>query len=171
MLLYLIRHADAVTFQEDPNRPLSLRGVDEAKRIADFFAKNGALKPAEIWHSPLHRARQTAQHLANGIAFTGTIREIEDITPEDEPELIIKKLDQSRALSAVAIVGHEPHLSAVATRLLFPSAKNEIFFEVNKAAVLAFEGQSDGPKFPLRWTSLWHVTPELLPVSAAGFKI
>ena len=171
MLLYLIRHADAVSFQEDPNRPLSLRGVDEARRVAEFFAKNGGLKPAEVWHSPLQRARETAQHIASGTNFRGPVREIDGIIPEDDPNVIIQRLEKSRGLPAVAVVGHEPHLSSVATRLLYPNADKEIFFEIAKCSVLAFEGQSDSPKIPLRWTNLWHIATALLPVTEAGFKV
>jgi phosphohistidine phosphatase len=164
MLLFLIRHADAVGFQEDPVRPLSLRGVDEARRLGEFFARNGAFAPAEIWHSPLQRARETAEIIHRETRLSCPVRETTGLIPEDDPALILARIAQVPQLKALALVGHDPHLSTLATLLLQEGAENEIFFEVSKGSVLAFEGQPAAPGRSAHWVNLWHVTPGLLPL-------
>ena len=86
MKLYLIRHAHAVTEQEDPARPLSLKGETDARHLAAWFRLNGALQPAQFWHSPLVRARATACLLAAGLGGYPLLVETTGLLPEDDPE-------------------------------------------------------------------------------------
>ena len=168
MLLYLVRHAHAVREEEDPARPLSPRGRDEAEKLAAFFRANGAFAPAQIWHSPLLRARQTAELLAAGLSFDGALVETPDLLPEDNPGELLARLEAYTSARTLAVVGHEPHLSALAT-LLVRGKKRPVAFDLKKGAVLALERTDERHKRTgePRWMVQWQITPALLPAKGA----
>jgi len=153
MELFLIRHAHAVDEEENPGRPLSDQGRKQVRTLAKFFAANGALRPAEIWHSSLLRSRETAGLLARGLGLRVPLIEMPGLEPEDQPAVTVRRL---KGLSeAVAIVGHEPHLGALAS-LLTGGRTAAPLFVVRKVAVIALEGSG------IRWQVRWHFSPELL---------
>lgn len=152
-MLYLIRHADAVDLHPDEARPLSDRGRAQVKALAKFLGNSGAFEAEEIWHSSLVRARETAELLVKGLQFPGVCREVDGLRPEDDPHEIARrvgKLDR-----AVALVGHEPFMSALAS-LLVTGKTYPIAFLMKKGAVLALE--RDETRYMVRW----HISPGLL---------
>ena len=50
MRLYLVQHGEARTEQEDPERPLTARGVADVRRVAGVAAAAG-ITAARIFHS------------------------------------------------------------------------------------------------------------------------
>lgn len=152
-MLYLIRHADAVDLHPDEARPLSERGREQVKALAKFLERTDAFSPEEIWHSPLVRARETAELLAKHLKFAGPLRETAGLRPEDDPREIARKL--AKLDHAVAVVGHEPHLSALAS-LLVAGATQPVAFVMKKGATLALERDET------RWLVRWHIAPGLL---------
>lgn len=116
MRLHLIRHAHAVSVEEDSLRPLSLRGRRQAKALAAFFRRNDWLQPTAIWHSPLARSHETATLLAVGLRFSGPLHEESGLEPEDDPRATLRRL--RKVHDGLVIVGHEPHLGLLATLLV-----------------------------------------------------
>lgn len=167
MLLYLVRHAHALKEEDDATRPLSPRGRDEVQRLVAFFCSNRCFTPTQLWHSPLLRSRQTAELLAAGLAFDGPVVEIPDLLPEDDPDEVMARLHAFTQARPLAIIGHEPHLGALATRLV-RGKKRPSCFAMKKASVLALERTDDVHKKTgePRWTVQWQVHPALLPVTA-----
>ncbi len=163
MNLFLIRHAHAVTTEENPGRPLSERGRADTQRIAAFFRTNGLLHPAQLWHSPLLRSRETAEALDQALLLDAVRVEIPGLLPEDDPEVLVQRLAEYPTSHDIALVGHEPHLSALATLLVRDKPK-PVIFHLRKGAVLALERtdavhkQSGLP----RWQVRWHFSPELI---------
>jgi phosphohistidine phosphatase len=153
MLLYLIRHAHALPAAEDAERPLSPKGRAQMRRLAKQLALGPAFQPGELWHSPLARSRQTARLLAKQLALAAPIHEIAGLEPEANPRPTATRVRVSR--HDVAIVGHEPHLSALATLLVTGEAA-PVIFKLKKSAVLALELTADA-----RWIVRWQLTPEL----------
>src|SRR5688572_19724910 len=92
MLLHLVRHAHAVTEEENPSRPLSPRGRGEAARLARFFVGNGCFKPTQLWHSPLLRSRETADELLKRLALDAVVVETSGLLPEDDPHELAERL-------------------------------------------------------------------------------
>lgn len=168
MKLHLIRHAHAVTEQEDPARPLSLRGETDARRIAAWFRLSGALQPTQIWHSPLARALATARLLAAGLGNDPLLVETPDLLPEDDPEDVATRLAEYPRTHDLALVGHEPHLSALAT-LLIRGRATPVAFKLRKGAILTLEPHTGTHKRDgrPRWSVRWHFSPELLPPPSA----
>jgi phosphohistidine phosphatase len=153
VLLYLIRHAHAVDHTEDPARPLSKRGRDQVRALAAFLGTAKGFAPAEIWHSPLVRSRETAERLAGHMKLAAELSLVPGLEPEDDPAEFVKRLQPT--LESVAVVGHEPYLSALAS-LLVRGASAPPVFVMKKCAALALEGEG---RF---WMVRWHVSPELL---------
>jgi phosphohistidine phosphatase len=161
--LYLIRHAHAVTAEENPERPLSTRGRGDLDRIAAFFRTNGLLRPAQIWHSPLARARETAMLVNSGLALDAVLVETPGLLPEDDPEEIVDRLAAYPAAQTLALAGHEPHLSTLAT-LLVRDKRKPVAFHLRKGAVIALERDEGVHKrsgHP-RWRVRWHFSPEMV---------
>jgi phosphohistidine phosphatase len=161
--LYLIRHAHATAAGEDSLRPLSDRGREECARLVAFFQRNGALRPAQLWHSPLVRALETARLLADGLKLDHALVETPGLLPEDDPAQIADRIGKSDTIDRLAIVGHEPHLSALAT-LLVRGKDHPAAFDLKKGAVLAFApaGGTHKKTGRPRWHLLWHIEPGLL---------
>jgi len=136
MLLYLIRHAEAADTAPDNARALTARGRHEVATLAHFLRRTKAFCPDEIRHSPLVRARETAQLLARDLDLKAPLRETAGLTPEDDPHTIVAAL--AGVTHAVALVGHEPHLGALAS-LLVTGTSDPVVFAMKKGAVLALE--------------------------------
>lgn len=164
MHVFLVRHAHAVTAEENPIRPLSTRGRADALRIAAFLRATATFRPAQYWHSPLARAAETARLLANAIdPDAAMLVETDDLLPEDDPEAMAHRLAEYPVTHDLALVGHEPHLSTLAT-VLVRDKTNPVLFGLRKGAIIALERTdrrhktSDLP----RWRVRWHLSPELL---------
>jgi phosphohistidine phosphatase len=153
MLIYLIRHADALDGVDDAARPLSVRGEQQLRVLADFLQRARTFVPDEVWHSPLVRARQTAELLAGYCDLITPLRLMPDLRPEDDPRAVARRLKVNTR--SVAVVGHEPHLSALAT-LLVVGKTEPVSFVMKKGAVLALERSAE------HWMARWHVSPGLL---------
>lgn len=167
MLLHLVRHAHAVAVEEDLSRPLSVRGRGEVDRLAVFFRGNGAFQPAQVWHSRLRRSRETANELVARLGLDVVMVEIPGLEPGDDAQQLADRLQlHPRDLGDIAIVGHEPHLSALAA-LLTTGKKRAAAFRLKKSDVLTLQlAEGVHKKSGLnRWRVRWHVTPELLPPS------
>lgn len=153
MDLFLIRHTHAEDTAPDDLRQLSKRGRQQARRLARFLRQSGGFTPEEIWHSPLVRAQETAALICLGTRLGVPLREVAGLRPDDDPRLIARRLAQESR--SVALVGHEPHLSALAS-LLVAGAPEPARFAMKKGAALALEGAGR------HWIARWLVHPELL---------
>jgi phosphohistidine phosphatase len=150
--LYLIRHAHAVDAADDFARPLSKKGREQVDALADFLRGRELFAPAQIWHSPLHRARETAERLAKRLELKCPVIESGGLLPEDDVRRLGVTLKES--CESLALVGHEPHLSALAS-LLVTGVSEPPAFVVKKCAVIALDRVVSG------WAVRWQISPEL----------
>jgi phosphohistidine phosphatase len=148
-MIFLMRHADAVSDEENPVRPLSRKGRDQVARVCAALAKVAAFKPTEIWHSPLARSRETAELLAKGLSLSAPLRLVPGISPDDDPLRIAAVLEA--AGNEVAVVGHEPHLGVLASLMVHGPDRPGIFYPFPKAAVMALTREGK------RWRPEWLV--------------
>jgi phosphohistidine phosphatase len=153
MQVYLIRHAHAVDAAEDSERPLSERGRNQVRTLAKFLKRSDALQTRELWHSPLARSRETAKLLTKCLGAHLKLMEVEGLEGGDDPAVVAERL-KTRGTS-LAIVGHEPHLGALAS-LLIAGVMEPSRVILKKSAVVALE-RTEG-----NWAVRWHVSPELL---------
>ncbi len=137
MLLWVIRHADAVrsTKLDDDARPLSALGMTQARRLARYF--HTRLQPTAIWSSPLVRARQTAETIAEAVP-SATLRIVEALAPGSSVREIIHEVDAAPP-SACVLVGHEPTMSALVSRLLSGDDSTHVRFAPSTTVLLEAE--------------------------------
>jgi phosphohistidine phosphatase len=116
--IYLVRHGDAVPEEEagsDRDRWLSGRGR-EAARILGRLLREQAIEIDAILASPLPRAAQTAELVAQSIDYLGIIQSLRCLEPSAHP-----RVAANAALGAghgVIVVGHEPSISTLGAFLL-----------------------------------------------------
>ena len=156
--VYLYRHAHAVTEEEDPARPLSEHGEQQVRAFADFLRIGGGLHVTRVWHSPLLRARQTADLLCDRLGIDGTRREIDGLLPFDDVRGVARRL--SGFGYPLLVVGHEPHLGRLAAALVCGNVDQELV-DFKKGGMLCLERESTKSRAIL-WRIRWYVTPSLL---------
>ena len=156
--LYLVRHAIAEErgpeYPDDTKRPVSVRGRRRMKAAARGFA---GLDPGVdmILTSPLVRAVQTAEILSRELA-DASLRVCPSLAPEHPPEAVAQDLGRASAKGAIALVGHEPDLGALAAWLI--GAKSALPFKKGGIARI------DVPRLPPTQdgTLVWMATPGML---------
>jgi phosphohistidine phosphatase len=160
MLAFLIRHAHALEADDDFSRALSSRGRGQVERLIRHFRASGGLQPQESWHSPLVRARETARLLADGLGWVGPRRETEALEPNGDPSAVLRLLEGSAV--DLALVGHEPLLSILATMMLRGPGL-PVAVRMGVADVLCAERAE--PRAEAAWVLRWHVGPGLLDLA------
>ncbi len=141
MELFLVRHAKAIARSFDipeEHRYLTPEGRSEFRDYAGKLAKKG-MAPGMIFSSPLIRAVQTAEILAEFLHFSGQLVVAAELAPGADREGLQRLLARHTGLESAAFVGHEPDLSRIGTEMLgIPGA-----FSLKKGAVLALSGELD----------------------------
>ena len=112
MLVFLVRHAHSDTGDPDNLRPLSARGRKEARALAEQLAAHST-PPRLVLSSPLLRARETAEAIAD--AVSAEVRIDERLAPGTTLEHLSDAV--ARADGAVAAVCHQPDCSEIALEL------------------------------------------------------
>ncbi len=153
MKLVIVRHGDAVDASEDPARPLSEAGNENAACLAAFLSPRVA-SIGEIWHSTKLRAQQTAEVIRTGALTQAAILSRDDMAPNDDPQRVIGMLN-SRTES-LCIVGHAPWVGVLSARLVTQRPVHDMWrFPTCGALCL----ESDRPN---HWWVQWFISPELL---------
>lgn len=124
MKIYLVRHGDAVPEEDagsDRDRWLSRRGRDAARVLGRLLREQGLAIEAPIETilcSPLPRAVQTAELLAEALDYIGEIQSLRCLEPAGQPQVSGPAVIERARLGSVLVVGHEPSLSALGAFLL-----------------------------------------------------
>jgi phosphohistidine phosphatase len=157
MKLLIVRHAAAVPRGTpgiaDDDRPLTPRGKAKFRAAARGLARI-ADRPDLLLTSPLPRAKATAEIAA--LAFKRVEPRMEPALAGDSVEGIVATLRKLPAAQTVAIVGHEPVLSALLAHFL--GARSErLPFKKGGAALVDLP---DGPGAAGRL--VWFLKPRIL---------
>lgn len=145
--LYLVRHADAVDAEAarggDETRALTARGNAQARLVASSLTLLRA-RLQRVLTSPKLRAVQTAEALRahGGPGATAPLETLEELARGDAMATV-RAVAAARgpAETRLALVGHEPHLSALADYLLtgdVGGARARV--QMRKAAVATLSG-------------------------------
>ena len=115
--LYLLRHAHAgdpgAWDGPDSERPLSQKGRRQAQRLGAFLAER-AFAPDAIVTSPMLRAKQTAEIVADALGIAVSVDE-RLAAPVDED--VVGALVEGTGGTSIMLVGHDPDLSDLAASL------------------------------------------------------
>lgn len=158
MKLLLVRHAAAVPRGmpgiPDDERPLTPKGRAKFSAAAKGLARI-ARRPDVLLTSPLPRARATAEIAAR--AFKRIEPTIEPALAHENLDGIVAALGAHPAGATVAIVGHEPTLSALLARLLGSAHGERLAFKKGGAALVDLpDGVSGGGVL------IWFLKPKVL---------
>jgi phosphohistidine phosphatase len=142
--LYLVRHAEAVERSgttPDASRHLTTKGRLAFRKIARRVRRAG-IAPGVIFTSPLLRAVQTAEILAERLKYQGDVFVAKELSPGFDLRALRFLIDKAGDPREVVFVGHEPDLGILAAMLLdVPGG-----FPLRKGAVLAMEEDGSARK-------------------------
>jgi len=152
MRVYLVQHGEAVSKEENQDRPLSEKGATDVRKVGDFLYQHARLLIPEILHSGKLRAAETADMLArclNAVYDAGP-----DLQPDDDPGLWFEHLAARN--KDVMLVGHLPHMERLASLLLCGDA-DRCVVTFRNAGVVCLERDEENA-----WHLNWVFTPDLL---------
>ena len=157
--VYLVRHAIAEQrgsdWPDDTQRPLTSRGAARFRQVVAGLAAMG-VSIDEILTSPLVRAQQTADLLAQGLTENPKIVALPALAPDGSLKALLDEITARADREALALVGHEPGIGALAARLTGGSVP----FAFKKGAICRIDFTR-----PVRVTEgrlSWFAPPRLL---------
>jgi phosphohistidine phosphatase len=100
-----------------------------------------------MWHSDRVRAIQTANILARTILFKGKMIQRNDLGPDDPVAPVIREIKKARG--DLMIVGHQPFLGKLASRLLTRKPSGEIV-KLSTSSIVAL-GSENGQNWAVEW--------------------
>jgi phosphohistidine phosphatase len=160
MKLYLIRHAiaanpDPQAWPDDGERPLTDKGIRRFRRAAEGLGRFA--DPADVViSSPYRRARETALILQVEAGWPAPIY-LDELTGADTASLL-SALQAHAAADAIALVGHEPHLSQLAGTLIARGGPAQVELKKGAAACIEVEALA----LDARGRLLWLLPPRAL---------
>jgi phosphohistidine phosphatase len=158
MNLMIIRHAIAVPHGTkgvaEDERPLTSEGRRKFERAAKGLAR-AARAPDVLLSSPLPRAWQTAEIAA--AAWGGPAPRKTPALADGDNDALAAALAKCAKDATVAVVGHEPHVSALLALLLGTKEDERLEFRKGGAALVELSGPlEDGGRL------VWYLPPRLL---------
>jgi phosphohistidine phosphatase len=114
MLLYLIRHGNALSNDIDSQRALSLQGQGEVKDLANLLLDKN-IEPQNIGHSGILRAEQTAKIIQEILNPRIPIAQVEGLRPESDPTNWADLLHTQN--QDLMLVGHMPFMGLMVEEL------------------------------------------------------
>ena len=153
MKLYLVQHGEAMTKDEDPERPLSPKGQKDVASMATFLQRAG-ISASRVMHSGKLRALQTAEILSAALAADAVPEIVDIINPNDTPGSFAWQMDAR--MDDTLVVGHLPFMAKLVTHLL-TSDGGEPLVDYRPGSIVCLEHEEDHV-----WHLAWMIRPELL---------
>jgi len=153
MRVYLMQHGKPLPKEENPERPLSVAGKKDVKKMCDFLQRCGS-KIDECVHSGKPRAGETAEIMVSGLNPKIKAKKISGLSPLDEVHEAVHYIKNSNR--DVMIVGHLPHLSKLSSILITGSESNPVV-KFQQGGVVCLERGEEGI-----WMIAWMLVPDLL---------
>lgn len=154
MRVYLVQHAEAMSEEQDPDRPLTDQGRQHAEWTADVAANLG-VELEQIRHSGKTRARQTAEIMGEALAPAGGVAAASGLGPLDDVKPVADELDG--AAQPVMLVGHLPFMERLAGQMLTGDAHQPVI-DFTNGGIVCLE------KMEGRWQAVWIVTPKIAEI-------
>jgi phosphohistidine phosphatase len=168
MNLYLLRHGIAAA-RDDPSndseseRPLTSKGIKRMRKAARGLRRLD-IPFAAILTSPLLRARQTGDIVAEVLGLESQLEEISGLAPESSVDHLLFGLTRFQDREHLLLVGHEPLLSDTAAFLLAGKNGAGLAIELKKGALCHIE--IDGLPSSTPGTLHWLLAPKQLRLLA-----
>ena len=143
--------------EADSKRPLTPEGAALIQAEGHALAKLG-LQPDAILHSPLVRARQTANHIATALNALDRLAECQPLQPGFDFNRLRYLLKENAQRESLFLVGHMPDMADVVRAL----TKAEVKFSEGTIAHLQVAKLDESPTGVL----FWLATAEMLAALA-----
>jgi phosphohistidine phosphatase len=144
MDLFLMRHATAEArerYSDDFQRPLTAEGRHNHQLVARLLVP--LLQPVHhILSSPLVRARQTADIVAEAVQFSGQVHETPVLGGDCTVGAVLDLLHSYTREARILCVGHEPDMSRLAAVFLDGEGRSAIAFQPGAVLGVAFPGHA-----------------------------
>ena len=161
MDLYIVRHAiaherDASRWPDDGHRPLTPEGEAKFRKAARGLRR--LVPPVDmVLSSPFARAWRTAELLEEEAGWPAPVPR-EELRADRPATEAVGALEAVSDRDAVAVVGHEPGLSELASVLL--TGTEAVAFDLKKGGVVAL-GLNDAARSGSAYLR-WAVSPKIL---------
>jgi phosphohistidine phosphatase len=143
--LYVVRHGVAAPHGTpgvaEDDRPLTPKGRKRMREIARGLRRLG-VEPERIASSPLPRAWETAEVIADGLGLRDRL-EASDALRADRDARAIRDWLEAQADARLMVVGHNPALSEL-LGLLVAGLTEPAICELKKGGVAALLGREQG---------------------------
>lgn len=153
MKIYLVQHGDAVSKEDDPERPLSAKGEGDVHHIAEFL-KAADHKVNAVLHSGKLRAQQTAEILADDLLNNGDVEVVEGIKPNDPVQDF--SFGAHNIKNDTMIVGHLPFMVKMVSYLVTGKEEPAIVAYMPGSVVCLEQDPEE------RWLVKWMLRPDTL---------
>jgi len=155
MNVYILRHGIAVEhgaagYENDDERPLTGKGERKMWAIARAIE---ALEISfdSILSSPLVRARQTAEIVAEALKCKKRMELTDTLSPQHSAKPLIEYLQKQRAVDDVLLVGHEPFLSQFISLLISGDSETSVLLKKGGFCKLSTDHLKHGKCATLEW--------------------
>jgi len=152
MKLYLVQHADALSKDLDPARPLSPKGQQDAVNMA-VWLKKANIEVDEVVHSGKLRADQTAIALSMAVKAEESPVQLDGLGSNDSTDHLLHAAQI--AGGDLMVVSHMPFVARMASRCLTGS-EDGVVIAFEPGSVLCLERIDDA------WVENWLMRPSLL---------
>ena len=153
MQLYFFRHAEAEdggATLSDSARQLTKRGIERTHHAANVVKSLG-VKPSHLYSSPLVRARQTADILAEALGIE--VEERAEVGPGFNVRAVSELVDGTQNNDPIMFVGHEPDFSATISTLIGGG-----WIDMKKGGLARIDVENVQP---LRGMLVWLIAPKI----------
>ena len=163
MEIYLIRHAIAQQLGQkndftDEKRALTSQGRERMREIARGLKRLGVV-PDLVMTSPLARAMETGDILAEALGLEHKqIKRSDALLPGGSFDQLFAELKHQKRTESVALVGHEPDLSSLLSRIV--SGDGSLSIPLKKGGVCCISVSETVPAF--KGSLIWLLTPKQL---------
>jgi phosphohistidine phosphatase len=155
MNLYILRHGIAVEhgaagYENDDERPLTGKGERKMWSIAEAIKALG-ISFDTILSSPLVRAHQTAEIVAESLKCKKRLELTDTLSPQPSAKPLIEYLQEQGAIDDVLLVGHEPFLSQFISLLISGDTETSVLLKKGGFCKISTDHLKQGKCATLEW--------------------
>ena len=152
MRIFLLRHAeaqDAAEVERDEDRALTAKGVTRLRKASRGLRRLDIF-PDRILTSPIKRAVETAEIIAEELGFAGDIEAVDELSPDTRADELAAVLHEITC-AQVLLVGHQPLLGDLAAELVGGAAGARVGIKKGGFVRIDVESWNEEPPGRLRW--------------------
>jgi phosphohistidine phosphatase len=151
--VFILRHGkaeDAGPHGSDADRQLTKKGRDEILAVAHWIAAQD-LQFDLIAASPLARAQETAAIVADVLGVPENLVTWKVLEPGGNPEGVCREIGRHPESSSILLVGHEPLLSSLISRIISGNESTGIAMTKGALAKIRNYSYTECPSGELHW--------------------